>query len=110
MKLSLAMIGQEGGDAVLIELLDRLGRHRALADDESQLLEKLVRQSQATKASVYHKWSREDDRTLLRVQHRPRGVANYAKEIGVSEYAAWMRLDRLRKKLRGEGNTGKVER
>ncbi len=109
MKLTLAMIGQEGGDALMIELLDRIGRNRALADDESQLLEKLVRQSRTTKASVYHKWSREDDRALLRMQHRPRGVANYAKDIGVSEYAAWMRLDRLRKKLRGAGMAEKVE-
>lgn len=108
MGLSLAMIGQEGGDALMIELLDRIGKHRALADDESQLLEKLVRGSPG-QPSVYHRWSRQEDRDLLRLQHRPRGVANYAAQIGVSEYAAWMRLDRLRKKLRGGAEAVKVE-
>ena len=98
MKLSLAMIGQEGGDALMIELLDRIGRHRALADDESQLLEKLVRRERARirPQRTTHKWTRDEDRELLRVQYRRRGVAELAIRNGVTEAAAWSRVQALR--------------
>ena len=97
-----------GAEGVVVELLDRIGRVRSLRDDESILLEKLVRRSQRGQRRT-HKWTPENDRTLLRVQHRRRGVAKYAEEIGVSEGAAWFRLDSLRKKLRGGNDAAKVK-
>lgn len=87
---------------LLMVLLEEVGRARALSEAESRLLESVIRK-EAKPARQTHKWTKANDRTLLRVQHRPRGVADYAKRVGVSEHAAWMRLDRLRKRLRGAG-------
>lgn len=108
MTITLDRIAQDGGEALLFEVLNRLSMARTLRDDESALLEKLVRQSQVREASVYHRWTKQEDRDLLRLQHRKRGVANYAVKIGVSEYAAWMRLNRLRKRLRCGGRDSDV--
>jgi hypothetical protein len=86
-----------GVEPVLIELLDRLGRLRVLHDDESGILETLIRRDQRKSGSrQLHRWTRDEDRELLRLQYRRRGVADYAVSIGVSERAAWQRLDKLR--------------
>lgn len=82
-------------EPLVLELLDRIGRARALHDDESLLVEKIVRRS--TRGSrTLHKWTAEEDRELRRIQYRRRGVAEFAQRIGVSEAAAWSRLQALR--------------
>jgi hypothetical protein len=93
-----------------MELLERLGRLRALKDDESKLTEALVRRERRRAPKrAYHKWTTRDDRELLRVQSRPRGVADLAQRIGVSDQAAWNRLQRLRNLKRGAGKASRVE-
>lgn len=82
-------------EPLVLELLNRLNRERSLADDESLLAERIVRRSQRGKRTL-HKWSREEDRELLRIQHRPNGVKIFAKRVGVSDAAAWSRLQVLR--------------
>ena len=97
-------------EPVVLELLERLGRLRALTDDESRLTEAMVRrQRRRDPKRAYHKWTSADDRELLRVQDRPRGVADFAQRIGVSDQAAWNRLQRLRNLKRGAGAPARME-
>lgn len=80
--------------AFLMGLLDEVGRLRALTDRESSALEDAIKAE--AKPRRLHKWTREENRELLRLQHRRRGVADYAKKIGVSESAAWSQIQVLR--------------
>lgn len=80
---------------MLLSLLDEVGRHRALSDSESQLLESVI-VKEAKESRRLHKWTPEEDRELRRVQFRRRGVADFAKRIGVSESAAWSRIQVIR--------------
>lgn len=87
-------------EPLVLELLDRLGRLRAHPDDESKLIETIVRRQSRRAPTFTHQWKPEEDRELLRIQHRPRGVIEFAHRIGVSEKAARRRLEKLRDKGR----------
>jgi len=96
-------------EPIVLELLGRINRLRSLKDDESRLTEGLVKREKRRQPSRTHVWTREDDRTLRRVQHRPRGVAEFAEKIGVSESAAWSRVQVLRHPHKRRAKTPKVE-
>ena len=87
--------GMKVDPILLLGLLDEVGRLRALNDTESQLLEMAILK-EAKPIRRLHKWTRDEDRELLRVQFRRRGVAELAHRIGVSESAAWSRVQALR--------------
>lgn len=93
---SLAKMLTPEAEPIVLELLDRLGRLRAHPDDESNLVAALIRRETSRAPRRLHKWTRDEDRELLRVQFRRRGVAELAHRIGVSESAAWSRVQALR--------------
>lgn len=110
----LARVITPAGDAMMLELLDRLGRQRALSEDESRLVEILVRRTARAAPTFTHQWTQAEDRELLRVQFRPRGVIIFAERIGVTEKAARRRLEKLIQRKRNQGKSQgapqKVER
>lgn len=94
MSLPLIGIGHEG-EVLVLELVTRIERCRALRPEESDLVAELIRREKRRAPSHTHAWTPKEDRELLRVQHRPRGVIIFAERIGVSEKAARRRLEKL---------------
>lgn len=86
------------GDAAVILLAEALGRHRALTDVESLVLERAIhRQPKRDR-----RWTREEDRLLLkmcgrRVQARITAAA-MAAQLGRTPGAVRQRLCDLRKR------------
>lgn len=86
------------GDAAVILLAEALGRHRALNDVESLVLERAItRQPKRDR-----RWTREEDRMLLkmcgrRVQARITAAA-MAAQLGRTPQAVRQRLCDLRKR------------
>jgi len=103
------MIPQEA-EPLVIELVDRIGKMRALADDESLLVETVVKKQRRRSPNFTHRWTPKEDRELLRIQFRPRGVIEFALRIGVSEKAARRRLEKLRDRGKCFANSSGVER
>lgn len=66
--------------------------YRPLSDADSLLLEKAYRRECRGKATIYHKWSKQDDKTL----RKAKSLTAAAKTIGVSYEAARSRRMRLR--------------
>ncbi len=77
----------------LLQLLTELGRHRALADHETDLVEDIVNMGQ-----VAFRWDPRADRALLTASHSPGGIARFARRYGVTLDTAHSRLYRLRGK------------
>lgn len=101
---SLAAMIPADAEPIVLEILDRIGKMRALHDDESKLTAALVRREKRRLPNRNHSWTRQEDRELLRAQYRPRGVIVLAEDIGVTEKAARRRLE----KLRDQGRCGKL--
>jgi len=92
----------------LMRLLDDVGRTRALLDDETDLVERLVNRGHRG-AGVRLKWTADLERELKRVSHRPHGVRTFAQRHGITEQAAYDKLSRLRgrkAKLPRDGQEG----
>ena len=95
--MSLHLLGVAAeGESLVLELLERIERCRALRDDESDLTAELIRREKRRAPNRSHAWTAAEDRELIRVQARPRGVIRAAKKFGVSEKAARRRLEKLR--------------
>lgn len=91
-----------------MRLLEEINRHRALHDDETDLLEILVTRGHRS-TGIRLKWTPELERELKRVSHRPHGVRTFAARHGITEKAAYDKLARLRARkaeLRGNGRKG----
>ncbi len=96
-------------EPVVLELLERLGRLRALNEDESELTEALVRRERRRAPRKSFRWGKDDNRELLRIQHRPGGIQKFADKRGITYKAAFQQLSRLRNLLRGGAKSGQVE-
>lgn len=107
MTLPLIGIAHEG-EVLVLELVTRIERCRALRPEESDLVAELIRREKRRAPSHTHAWTRQEDRELLRVQNRPRGVIIFAERIGVSEKAARRRLEKLLHTRRNEGKCAAV--
>lgn len=102
------MIPQEA-EPLVIELVDRIGRLRSLNDDETDLVAAIIERERRRKPRRLHQWSKDDNRELLRIQHRPGGIQRFADDRGITYKAAFQQLSRLRKVFRGEGQANGVE-
>lgn len=94
--------------SLAMRLLEEINRHRALHDDETDLLEILVTRGHRS-ANIRFQWSPKLERELARASHRASGVRDFAAKHQISENAAYKRLCviRARKgKLRGDGRKG----
>ena len=86
----------------LLNLLNEVGRHRALTDTETDVIEEIVR---AESGEQDFRWTARHDRMLIDASQR-RGIHRLARDLGVSDGAAYQRLARVRRRrgirVRGE--------
>jgi hypothetical protein len=77
--------------AILMRLLDEIGRTRALHDEETDLVEILVNRGHRKSGLKVH-WTPDLERALMRASHRPSGIRTFAAKHGVSENACYKRI------------------
>lgn len=81
----------------LLAWLDEIGRHRALADEETDILEALVCRGHRS-SGVRTRWTPDLDAGLLEAATVDGGIKRYADEIGVRPMSCHMRLHKIRKR------------
>jgi hypothetical protein len=94
-------------DQTIVQLLEKLSRHRNLEEDESALMERTVRR--LTPRREVWRWTEKEDR-LLKAMIRRRArvgppkpfqrndeVRKIAEAFGRTEWAVYRRMERLRK-------------
>lgn len=84
-------------EPIVLELVGRIERLRALKDDESEMIEGIVRRERRRAPRVYHTWTPQEDRKLWATRGRTTGVVALAEQMGVTEAAVRSRLRHLRK-------------
>jgi hypothetical protein len=77
-------------------LLTEINRHRALTDEETDLLEAIITRGHPSSA-IRFKWTPALERALLRAYSRPSGVRAFAERHGITQQAAYDKLCKLRK-------------
>lgn len=106
-------------DQTIVQLLEKLSRHRNLEEDESALMERTVRR--LTPRREVWRWTEKEDRLLKSVlrrwpalkQQKPYErndrIRLLAEELGRTEWAVRRRMERLRKakNCSGAGKKGK---
>ena len=81
---------------VLLALLTELGKHRALADHETDIIEAIVcRGHRSTGLRI--RWAGAMDRRLVAAAKSRGGVRQFAERNGIPPKAAYDRLSKLRK-------------
>lgn len=83
-------------------LLTEINRHRALTDEETDLLEAIITRGHKA-AGVRFAWTPRVERELKRAYSRPSGIKQFAEKYGISRNAAYMHLSRLRNVKRNDG-------
>ena len=95
--------------AKLEALLTEINRHRALSDDETDLLEAIITRGHQSSNFRFH-WTPKLERELLRAYSRPSGVRAFAERHGITAHSAYQKLSKLRKgKSQKAAGKGKVE-
>ncbi|MEW9855918.1 hypothetical protein [Novosphingobium sp. M1R2S20] len=80
----------------MLSLLDEIGRHRALTDDETDIVEAIVCRGHRS-TGIRTRWTPEMDEALLEAAKVDGGIARHAQKIGVRPMSCHMRLNKLRK-------------
>lgn len=107
MLLTLAKIIPAEGEGLLLELVGRIEKHRALSDDESRLVEALVRKEKRRADNrVIRVWTRQQKDELERMAKLRGGVKKFAAKHGMPDKVAWAMLRNLRNGIR---NRAKVK-
>jgi len=106
---SLAKILPTDAEPIVLDLIGRIEKHRALEDDESRLVEALVRKEKRRGARVKHVWTKQEDASLLKASKMRGGVRMMAERMGMQQQVLWARLHRLRNSLNGAAKRKKVE-
>lgn len=93
-------------------LLDELSRARALADDETDLLELIVSRGHQSRG-IRVQWTPKLERALWRASHSKGAVRRFAQDQGITEMACYKRIAVLRErkarrvgKVTGAGGKG----
>lgn len=81
----------------LLKWLDEIGRQRALAEDETDIVEAIVCRGHRS-TGVRQRWTPEMDEALLLAAGVEGGIARHAALIGVRPMSCHMRLHKLRKR------------
>lgn len=79
----------------MLSLLNEIGSHRALTDDETDILEAIVCRGHRS-TGVRQRWTSDMDQALLTAAQVDGGIARHAKAIGVKPMSCYMRLNKLR--------------
>jgi hypothetical protein len=94
---NLAKLIPAEGEADLLELVCRIEKLRALQDDESRLVEQLVKKERRRKAvRVQRVWTHTQKTALLNASKLRGGVKKFALENGMPDRTAWHMLRHLR--------------
>lgn len=78
---------------LLLALLEEIGKARALADHETDIIEEIVRMG-----LMPFRWNPRLDGALVRAATSPGAIARFARRHGITGGAAYQRLSRLRKR------------
>lgn len=78
---------------VLLALLDEVGKHRALADHETDLIEDII-----SAGHVPFRWSPAIDAELLEASRHDGGIGRFARRCGITGGMAYARLYRIRRR------------
>jgi DNA-binding NarL/FixJ family response regulator len=81
---------------IIIEALTRLGRHRALKDDESNWLERAVRKQTRAEGRKRPYWTTAMDSRLSRMLRRGKKVPEIAEAMDKTQGAIWSRIRLLK--------------
>lgn len=94
------LAGHEGGICIapdyLLALLNEIGRHRALADHETDIVEAIVCRGHRS-SGIRIRWTSPMDRRLINAAKRRGGVRLFAEQNGMNPMAAHKRLEKLRR-------------
>jgi hypothetical protein len=82
--------------SVLLSLLTELGKYRALADHETDIVEAIVCRGHRT-TGLRVRWTKPLDRRLMTAANRRGGIQLFAKANSIPPKAAYDRLCKLRK-------------
>lgn len=94
---------------LLLNLLTEIGKHRALADHETDLIEAIVCRGHRSSGN-YHRWTPDMDRKLLKAANQRGGIKAFSERHGLAMWSAYSRLRKLREaKLRKKAQSGKGE-
>ncbi len=77
----------------LLDLLNEVGGHRALADHETDLLEDIVGMEITAFA-----WNQRLEAALMVAASSPGGIRRFAHRHGMTDNAAYQKLSRLRRR------------
>lgn len=80
----------------MLSLLNEIGRHRALTDDETDIVEAIVCRGHKS-TGVKQRWTPDMDEALLEAAKVDGGIARHAQSIGVRPMSCHMRLNKIRK-------------
>jgi len=80
----------------LLTLLTEVGKHRALADHETDVIEAIVCRGHKS-AGIRIRWTATLDRKLLQASYSKGGITRFAETNNIPRQAAYDRLHKLRK-------------
>ncbi len=84
----------------VLALFDEIGRHRALRDDETDIIEAIVCRGHLS-GGIRIKWTPNLDRELKAVAITRGGVRTFAAKHGFGENAVRQRIAWIRRKANG---------
>lgn len=76
-------------------LLTEINRHRALTDDEADILEAIINRGHQSR-NVRRRWTASMDRKLKQASHSKGGIRRFADRQGISDRAAYSRLHKIK--------------
>jgi hypothetical protein len=79
----------------LLAILDELSRHRALTNEETDMLEAIISRGHVSR-NIRFRWTTTIDRALMTAAHSRGGLKRFCERYGVTDGAARVRLHRLR--------------
>ncbi len=80
----------------MLAVLTEIGKHRALKDSETDIIEAIVCRGHKSKG-IRVRWTATLDRKLMQASHSKGGITRFADTNEIPRQAAYDRLHKLRK-------------
>jgi len=87
--------------SAIIQYFERIGRERALTEEESQQLEKAIRRESG--GGIYQRWTLDERRELAKAAKVRGGLKAYAEKTGRSYAACQSQLFEIKRQRRLRG-------
>lgn len=88
----------------LLDLLTEIGRHRALTDEETDIVEAILDIEHAP-----FRWNPRLDNHLLTASHSVGGIARFARRHQITPMSAYSRIKRLKDRQSRKGAASKAK-